>query len=398
MSLLADKKSGGGPKTTFPRKLYEMVSSESKRNSTIIRFQPHGRAFKIYDREKFQKEVLRKYFQFQTEYASFQRQLNLYGFQRLTDSGPDQHAFYHCLFLRGRPDLCELILRNQQGRRKANQSQEPDFTTLAAMPDFTPADVTDGSASVDISMKSGDAMITNDSLVAEYAGRPAQESLVAMSYHTRHDAAVYTPNPLHQWQYSNGSNNLEMVAYGTANSDPSIAVPGRCASQSSLIPMETGRPESLQSQGNMDGRHPTLPSQSGTYATSSAPLQQWQHFNRSTNFEAVTYGSAESAPPTWNQPSQRSLIPMAASRPEPLHNNASMNMAGSHPTQPSWSSTNSNGQLLLDHQLENAILQLGPEDVSQVQIRSDEPLTDLLDMTTSSGSDMAMWLRDIDLE
>jgi hypothetical protein len=54
MSLLVDKKYGGGHKATFPKKLYEMLSSESKLNSAIIRFLPHGRAFKIYDRQKFQ--------------------------------------------------------------------------------------------------------------------------------------------------------------------------------------------------------------------------------------------------------------------------------------------------------------------------------------------------------
>jgi HSF-type DNA-binding len=83
MSLLVDKKYGGGHKATFPKKLYEMLSIESKRNSAIIGFLPHGRAFKIYDRERFRDKVLRVYFQFQTEFTSFRRQLNVYGFRGL---------------------------------------------------------------------------------------------------------------------------------------------------------------------------------------------------------------------------------------------------------------------------------------------------------------------------
>lgn len=48
----------------------------------------------------------------QSKFTSFQRQLNLYGFQRVT-SGRDRQAYYHPLLLRGRPDLCRLMLRTR---------------------------------------------------------------------------------------------------------------------------------------------------------------------------------------------------------------------------------------------------------------------------------------------
>jgi hypothetical protein len=46
----------------------------------------------------------------QSKLASFQRQLNLWGFQKVVN-GPDRGGYYHELFLRGRPDLAPLMLR-----------------------------------------------------------------------------------------------------------------------------------------------------------------------------------------------------------------------------------------------------------------------------------------------
>jgi HSF-type DNA-binding len=56
--------------------------------------------------------VLHSRFFNQSKYTSFQRQLNLYGFHRVS-SGPDKNSYYHPLFLRGRPDLCRLLLRTR---------------------------------------------------------------------------------------------------------------------------------------------------------------------------------------------------------------------------------------------------------------------------------------------
>ena len=62
--------------------------------------------------------------------TSFQRQLNLYGFQRIT-KGPDKDAYYHELFLRGRKDLVASIprikVKGTKVRAKANVAEEPNF-------------------------------------------------------------------------------------------------------------------------------------------------------------------------------------------------------------------------------------------------------------------------------
>lgn len=69
---------------------------------------PHGRAFAIHHVERFCREIMPRYFK-QSRLSSFQRQLNIYGFSRITtpeqDSGEPPCAYYHELFLKGRPAL-----------------------------------------------------------------------------------------------------------------------------------------------------------------------------------------------------------------------------------------------------------------------------------------------------
>jgi HSF-type DNA-binding len=66
----------------------------------------------------------------QTKYSSFQRQLNIYEFQRIS-TGPDKNAYYHLSFQRGKHDLLPLIKRvtvKGTGIRKApSPENEPDF-------------------------------------------------------------------------------------------------------------------------------------------------------------------------------------------------------------------------------------------------------------------------------
>ena len=66
--------------------------------------------------------------------ASFQRQLNLYGFQRLT-RGRDKNGYYNEYFLRGKPALAHNITRTKvKGtgvRARSNPNEEPHLWEMS---------------------------------------------------------------------------------------------------------------------------------------------------------------------------------------------------------------------------------------------------------------------------
>ena len=75
---------------------------------------------------------MKRYYR-QTKITSFQRQLHLYGFLRLT-RGEDAGAYYHSKFLRGRPHLVKLMIRTKiKGsgiKSSSNPDAEPHFYSM----------------------------------------------------------------------------------------------------------------------------------------------------------------------------------------------------------------------------------------------------------------------------
>jgi hypothetical protein len=59
--------------------------------SYFSNLQPHGRAWRILDRERLVRDVIPKYFS-SSKYHSFCRQLNWWGFKRLCGPGPGKSS------------------------------------------------------------------------------------------------------------------------------------------------------------------------------------------------------------------------------------------------------------------------------------------------------------------
>jgi hypothetical protein len=75
----------------------------------VVSFFPHGRAFAIHKPRRFVESVIPRFFNM-TKITSFQRQLNLYGFKRIS-TGQDNGGYYHECFLQGRHNESQLITR-----------------------------------------------------------------------------------------------------------------------------------------------------------------------------------------------------------------------------------------------------------------------------------------------
>lgn len=71
----------------------------------IIAWMPHGKSFRVFSKERLEEEVMARYFD-SKKFKTFQRNLNLWGFQ----VGENKEIVQE-FFIRGRPDLCEQMQR-----------------------------------------------------------------------------------------------------------------------------------------------------------------------------------------------------------------------------------------------------------------------------------------------
>jgi hypothetical protein len=123
----------GGVSVPFPLKLHDMLDKAMDDGyGHVVSWQPHGRCFVVHKPQEFQEIVLPMYFKL-TKLSSFQRQLNLYGFHRLT-SGRDRGGYYHELFLQNKSflarDMQRVQVKGTGVRARSNPEQEPSFWTM----------------------------------------------------------------------------------------------------------------------------------------------------------------------------------------------------------------------------------------------------------------------------
>jgi hypothetical protein len=122
--------------------MLQEIDTNFKDYAGVVSFCSHGRAFIVHDVPRFCTCLLPKYFQRQTKWKSFVRQLNLYGFTRISN-GPDAGGYFHELFLRGRPNLCRYMKRvgvptkperqKEQPPKKLAAEETPNFYSMAIL-------------------------------------------------------------------------------------------------------------------------------------------------------------------------------------------------------------------------------------------------------------------------
>jgi len=114
-----------GVRESFPVKLFkllELADLQKPDLASIISWHSHGRCFRVHNPKKAEEFILHRFFN-QNRYSSFRRQLDLWGFKRLTQNGADSGAYYHEMFLRSKPFLCRSIGREvgTSGKRNKNK-------------------------------------------------------------------------------------------------------------------------------------------------------------------------------------------------------------------------------------------------------------------------------------
>jgi hypothetical protein len=122
---------------SFPRKLHALLEeAEEKGFQDLICWQSGGKSFKVLNSRHFAKTIMPKYFK-QTKFKSFQRQLNIYGFQRI-HHGPNKGGYAHDCLIQGIPELCLLFIRQGARDSKAVSAKklvrESGFGSVPSLP------------------------------------------------------------------------------------------------------------------------------------------------------------------------------------------------------------------------------------------------------------------------
>lgn len=108
----------------FPWRLHEMLEDADKNGYTAaVSWLPDEKSFKVHKQETFVNQMMPRYFN-QTKYRSFQRQLNVWGFERVAD-GPGRGGYTHKWFVRNEPSLCHNMKRERtKGTKKTKQTNK----------------------------------------------------------------------------------------------------------------------------------------------------------------------------------------------------------------------------------------------------------------------------------
>ena len=121
------------PEHNFLVRLRVMLSDASRHGyEFVISWSPHGKAFMIHDRSYFSNKIMPNYFK--SKFTSFRQSLRNHGFAQIGGNGWDEGAYYHKLFIRDEPLLCQGLTQNQM------KTAMPEWIPVEDEPTFYPMD------------------------------------------------------------------------------------------------------------------------------------------------------------------------------------------------------------------------------------------------------------------
>ena len=125
-----------------------LEEAETSGNQAMVSWLPHGRAFKVHQKNQFVQKIMPRYFK-ATKFTYFSDTLRIWGFARLK-RGKDKGAYFHRNFVRGEPGLSRHLSRTHMRQAMAGwppEAGEPDLYSHDAarlleesMPQVSPAD------------------------------------------------------------------------------------------------------------------------------------------------------------------------------------------------------------------------------------------------------------------
>ena len=101
----------------FPLRLYEILQNDSY--SSIICWCSHGKGFTVYNKGKFQDEIMPNYFK-SSKWPTFLKQLNLYGFLRMREN--NIIVFHRLDFVKNKPNAVNQIKRASASKEKTQSN------------------------------------------------------------------------------------------------------------------------------------------------------------------------------------------------------------------------------------------------------------------------------------
>jgi hypothetical protein len=151
----------------FLRCLYDILHHE---DPSILAWSSDGSFFQIFSTTRLEDAVLPKYFK-HSKFASFQRQLNNFGFRKWTKTQSSVCTFSHHLFVQRHPsELVELIIEQNESssQQQLEQEQQDEEDAALARARATAAAATTASPKKSVTKKrkraASDAMDSSDLL------------------------------------------------------------------------------------------------------------------------------------------------------------------------------------------------------------------------------------------